>query len=143
MAHMMPNVYVAFDDRHVNIYMGPSAQKHTIDDFNADNFDHSGLGFIRGSQISVGTGNLQGGPISRTTTMPPPGIPRWGAAYRDFLAKYLHAARGDGGADREPALRRPDDRSRSQRARCVGPAGAAHDLRLAAAERARARRVHA
>ena len=38
----------AFDDRHINIYMGPSAQKHTIDDFNADNFDHSGLGFIRG-----------------------------------------------------------------------------------------------
>jgi len=94
MAHMMPNVYVAFDDRHMNNYMGPSAQKHTIDDFNADNFDHGGLGFIRGSQISVGTGNLQGGPISLTTTMPPPGTPRWGAAYRDFLAKYYarHAA---------------------------------------------------
>jgi gluconate 2-dehydrogenase alpha chain len=69
--------------------MGPSAQKHTIDDFNADNFDHGGLGFIRGSQISIGTGNLQGGPISATTMMPPPGIPRWGAAYRDFLATYF------------------------------------------------------
>ena len=44
--------------------MGPSAQKHTIDDFNADNFDHSGLGFIRGAQISIGTPNLEGGPIS-------------------------------------------------------------------------------
>ena len=55
MAHMMANVFVAFDDRHVNIFMGPSAQKHTIDDFNADNFDHGGLGFIRGAQISVGT----------------------------------------------------------------------------------------
>ena len=85
---MMPNVYVAFDDRHMNNYMGPSAQKHTIDDFNADNFDHKDLGFIRGSQISIGTGNLQGGPISLTTTMPPPGTPRWGAAYRDYLAKY-------------------------------------------------------
>src|SRR5262249_21809585 len=51
MAHMMPNVYAMFDDRHVNNYMGPSAQKHTIDDFNADNFDHGGTGFIRGSQI--------------------------------------------------------------------------------------------
>jgi hypothetical protein len=39
MAHMMPNVYAMFDDRQVNNYMGPSAQKHTIDDFNADNFD--------------------------------------------------------------------------------------------------------
>src|SRR5712692_2285714 len=93
-AHMMANVFVGFDDRHLNIYMGPSAQKHTLDDFNADNFDHSGLGFIRGSQISIGTGNLQGGPIALTTVSQPPGVPRWGAAYRDFLAKYYtrHAA---------------------------------------------------
>ena len=94
MAHMMANVFVGFDDRHMNIYMGPSAQKHTLDDFNADNFDHSGVGFIRGSQISIGTGNLQGGPIALTTVAAPPGIPRWGAAYRDFLAQYYtrHAA---------------------------------------------------
>ena len=69
--------------------MGPSAQKHTLDDFNADNFDHKDLGFIRGSQISIGTGNLQGGPIALTTTATPPGVPRWGAAYRDFLATYF------------------------------------------------------
>jgi gluconate 2-dehydrogenase alpha chain len=94
MAHMMANVFVGFDDRHMNIYMGPSAQKHTLDDFNADNFDHSGVGFIRGSQISIGTGNLQGGPIALTTVAAPPGTPRWGAAYRDFLAQYYtrHAA---------------------------------------------------
>jgi gluconate 2-dehydrogenase alpha chain len=89
MGHMMANVFVGFDDRHMNVYMGPSAQKRTIDDFNADNFDQGGLGFIRGAQISVGTGNLQGGPISLTTVAPPPGTPRWGAAYRDFLAKYF------------------------------------------------------
>src|SRR5271166_6770654 len=87
--HMMASVFVGFDDRHLNVYMGPSAQKRTIDDFNADNFDHGGLGFIRGSQISVGTGNLEGGPISLTTVAPTPGTPRWGAAYRDFLAKYF------------------------------------------------------
>jgi gluconate 2-dehydrogenase alpha chain len=89
MAHMMPNVLVAFDDRYVNVFMGPSAQKHTIDDFNADNFDHGGVGFIRGSQVSIGTISLQGGPIGTTTFNPPPGIPRWGAAYRDFLASYF------------------------------------------------------
>jgi gluconate 2-dehydrogenase alpha chain len=94
MAHMMANVFVGFDDRNVNIFMGPSAQKHSIDDFNADNFDHAGLGFIRGAQISIGTANLEGGPISVSTMAPPPGTPRWGAAYRDFLAKYFgrHAA---------------------------------------------------
>jgi gluconate 2-dehydrogenase alpha chain len=87
MAHMMPNVFARFDDRFVNNFMGPSAQKHTIDDFNADNFDHGGLGFIRGAQISIGTPNLEGGPLAATTIFPPQGVPRWGAAYRDFFSK--------------------------------------------------------
>ena len=87
MAHMMVTVLSTFDDRHLNVYMGPSAQKHTIDDFNADNFDHTDAGFIRGSQISIGTGNLQGGPISVSTLAPPPNTPRWGAQYRDFIAQ--------------------------------------------------------
>jgi gluconate 2-dehydrogenase alpha chain len=88
MAHMMPNVFVKFDDRFVNNFMGPSAQKHTIDDFNADNFDHANLGFIRGSQISIGTPNLEGGPLAASTAGPPPGVPRWGAAYRDFFSQF-------------------------------------------------------
>ena len=89
-AHLGARVFAAFDDRHINIYMGPSAQKHTIDDFNADNFDHGGLGFIRGAQISVTPADLEAGPIGTSISMnPPPGIPRWGAAYRDFLAKYF------------------------------------------------------
>jgi gluconate 2-dehydrogenase alpha chain len=89
MAHIGARAFAAFDDRHVNIYMGPSAQKHTIDDFNADNFDHGGLGFIRGAQISSGPASLEGGPIGTAMAMnPPPGVPRWGANYRDFFAKY-------------------------------------------------------
>jgi gluconate 2-dehydrogenase alpha chain len=95
MAHISPRVFATFDDRFVNIYMGPSAQKHSLDDFNADNFDHGGLPFIRGAQISVSTADLEGGPIGAAMSMPPPpGVPRWGAAYRDFLAKYFarHAA---------------------------------------------------
>jgi gluconate 2-dehydrogenase alpha chain len=88
MAHMMPNVFVKFDDRFVNNFMGPSAQKHTIDDFNSDNFDHTGLGFIRGAQISIGTPNLEGGPLAASTVVPPPGVPRWGAAYRDFFSQF-------------------------------------------------------
>src|SRR6266581_5694987 len=94
MTHIRARVLVAFDDRHVNIYMGPSAQKHSIDEFNADNFDHGGLGFIRGAQISIGPVALEGGPIGAVTMNPPPGIPRWGAKYRDFFAKYYtrHAA---------------------------------------------------
>ena len=94
MTHLRARVQIAFDDRHVNVFMGPSAQKHSIDNFNADNFDHSSLGFIRGAQISVSPVALEGGPIGEATMNPPPGVPRWGAAWRDFFAKYYtrHAA---------------------------------------------------
>ena len=44
MAHIGAKVYAAFDSRYLNNYMGPNAQKHSFDDFNADNFDHGGLG---------------------------------------------------------------------------------------------------
>jgi gluconate 2-dehydrogenase alpha chain len=88
MAHIGARVFAAFDDRFVNIYMGPSAQKHSLDDLNADNFDHKGLNFIRGAQISVAPADLEAGPIGTAMSMnPPPGVPRWGAPYRDFLAK--------------------------------------------------------
>src|SRR6266513_1770810 len=95
MAHIGARVFVAFDDRFVNIYMGPSAQKHSLDDFNADNFDHDGKSFIRGAQISITPADLEAGPIGAALAMnPPPGVPKWGAAYRDFLSKYFarHAA---------------------------------------------------
>jgi gluconate 2-dehydrogenase alpha chain len=87
MAHIGARVFATFDDRRVNIFMGPSAQRHSVDDYNADNFDHAGLGFIRGAQISVHPAELEAGPIGTAVGMaPPPGVPRWGAAYRDFLA---------------------------------------------------------
>ena len=127
-AHMMPNVFVAFDDRYLNVFMGPSAQKHTIDDFDADNFDHAGVGFIRGSQISIGTISVQGGPIGTTTFNPPPGIPRWGAAYRDYLAKYYARQAAMVAQTENLPYARPDDRSRPQCPRSMGSAGAAPDL---------------
>jgi len=89
-AHIMAHVFVGFDDRFVNIYMGPSAQKHTLDDFNADNFDHAGMDFMRGGQISISPADLEAGPIGTAMSLePPPGTPRWGAAYRDFFSKYF------------------------------------------------------
>ena len=88
MAHIGARVFATYDDRHINIFMGPSAQRHSLDDFNADNFDHGGVGFIRGGQISVAPAALEAGPIGTAMNLPtPPGTPRWGAAYRDFMAK--------------------------------------------------------
>ena len=89
MSHIAARAFAGFDTHRVNMYMGPNAQKHTIDDFNADNFDHSDLGFIRGAQISVAPADYEAGPIGTALSLtPPPGVPRWGAAWRDFLAKY-------------------------------------------------------
>ncbi|HEY5064565.1 MAG TPA: GMC family oxidoreductase [Xanthobacteraceae bacterium] len=89
MAHIGARAFAAFDDRHVNVYMGPSAQKNSLDDYNGDNFDHKDLGFIRGAQVSAGPAGLEGGPLGTSMSMnPPPGVPRWGAAFRDFYAKY-------------------------------------------------------
>ena len=88
MAHIGARVFATFEDRHANIFMGPSAQRHSLDDLNADNFDHAGLGFIRGGQVSVVPAALEAGPIGTAMNMPPPpGTPNWGAPYRDFLAK--------------------------------------------------------
>jgi gluconate 2-dehydrogenase alpha chain len=88
MAHVGAKVFAAFDDRYVNNYMGPNAQKYSFDDFNADNYDHAGTGFIRGTNVAVATANLEGGPIaSALSLVPPPGVPSWGAQYRDFFAR--------------------------------------------------------
>src|SRR5712692_8532058 len=88
-AHSGARGMVGFDDKYVHVYMGPNNGKHTIDDFESDNFDHSGLGFIQGAAISVGTIALDGGPIGVVQGMnPPPGMPRWGADFRDFFSKY-------------------------------------------------------
>ena len=90
MAHVGTKVLAAFDDRFINNYMGPNAQKFAFDDFNADNFDHAGAGFIRGSNVAVATSNLEGGPIAGALSLnPPPGSKSWGASYRDFLAQYF------------------------------------------------------
>src|SRR5258708_7353279 len=76
-AHLMPHVLVAFDDLPANTYMGASAQKYTVDDFNAVNFGLGGVGCSPGPQTSVGAPKLEGGPISSPTPAPPPGTPRW------------------------------------------------------------------
>ena len=71
MAHITPRVFATFEDRFVNIYMGPNAQKHSLDDFNADNFDHSGLKFIRGGQISVSPAGIASGtPAAKGSATP-------------------------------------------------------------------------
>jgi gluconate 2-dehydrogenase alpha chain len=61
-----------------------------IDDFNGDNFDHSGLGFIGGGYILVATTGarpIQFHPI-------PPGTPRWGSEWKKAVARYYNRSFG-------------------------------------------------
>jgi gluconate 2-dehydrogenase alpha chain len=82
-------VQVFFADKYLNQFMGAGALGTTIDDFNNDHFDHSGLGFVGGAYISANTPNAR--PIDNRQL--PAGTPRWGTKWKEASAQwYLHSA---------------------------------------------------
>jgi gluconate 2-dehydrogenase alpha chain len=83
MAHGDVRTTGLFDDYHVNAFIGPNAGAR-IEDFNGNNFDHAGLGFIRGGTTGTSGG---GTPLERYDNMPPD-WPRWGGQYKEALAHY-------------------------------------------------------
>lgn len=82
----MTNGTLFFDDKIFNTFMGSGALGTNIDDFNGDNFDHSGLDFIAGGNVSVGTYGAR--PIQYHPT--PKGTPRWGSKWKAAVAKYYN-----------------------------------------------------
>ena len=84
----MSSVNVFFDDKIINPFIGAGALATVIDDFNGDNFDHSGKGFIGGGYIA---GMVTGGrPIEMIYT--PQGTPAWGIEWKHAAAKnYLRS----------------------------------------------------
>ncbi len=91
MAHQYPFVFGFFDTTVTNPSVGPWAGNVAIDEFNGDNFDHTGLGFIEGGAIEPFGGNIQA--ISATglgfNGMPvPTGTPPWGDGYKAALKQY-------------------------------------------------------
>jgi gluconate 2-dehydrogenase alpha chain len=81
MTRQQPAVFAQFEGRRLNRFIGPTAQAMAIADLSADHFDHRGLGFIRGGRIAAFNQYL---PIEASGILPP-GMPRWGAAWRDFF----------------------------------------------------------
>jgi gluconate 2-dehydrogenase alpha chain len=81
-----------FDDKVFNTFMGTGSVGQVIDDFNGDNFDHAGLGFLHGGSISVGNSGAR--PIAYHPT--PPGTPRWGSAWKQTAARYYNRSFGIG-----------------------------------------------
>lgn len=82
----MGKIPLFFNDREFNRFMGGGASGTIIDEFNGDNFDHAGLGFIGGAYVSMNTsGNL---PIKFHPV--PPGTPRWGSAWKKAGAQNFN-----------------------------------------------------
>jgi gluconate 2-dehydrogenase alpha chain len=83
---IVSSVNLFYDDKYTNTFVGAGALGMGIDDFNGDNFDHGGLGFIGGGYLACWTTN--GRPIETHPT--PEGTPRWGSKWKKAVAdNYL------------------------------------------------------
>ncbi|HVZ43168.1 MAG TPA: GMC family oxidoreductase [Ramlibacter sp.] len=82
------SVNAFFDDKLLNPFIGAGAHGMLIDEFNGDNFDHSGLGFIGGGFI----GTVQTGARPIETHPVPAGTPKWGGEWKRAVARsYLRS----------------------------------------------------
>jgi gluconate 2-dehydrogenase alpha chain len=84
LAHGDVRAMGAFDDFIINGFIGPGSAAMRIDDFNGNNFDHTGLGFIRGG--TIGTSG-DGTPVTRFDVLPPD-VPGWGKAFKEYYTRY-------------------------------------------------------
>ena len=80
------SVTLFFEDKVFNQFMGAGALGRTIDDFNGDNFDHSGVGFIGGGYISCDSTGAR--PIDYHPV--PTGTPPWGSGWKKAVAHYYN-----------------------------------------------------
>lgn len=82
------SVDVFYDDKLLNPFIGAGAHGMLIDEFNGDNFDHSGLGFIGGGFLGI----VQTGARPIETHPTPQGTPNWGAQWKRAVAHaYLRS----------------------------------------------------
>jgi gluconate 2-dehydrogenase alpha chain len=70
---------IFFEGQHFNPFIGAGALAQSLDDYNGDNFDHGGKGFIGGANMLVHSTN--GRPIAMSGSVPP-GTPKWGSAWK-------------------------------------------------------------
>jgi gluconate 2-dehydrogenase alpha chain len=70
-----------FPGRKLNLFSGTTGQAIAMDDLNGDNFDHAGLGFIRGGMVFAYNQTL---PIGAASALPPD-VPKWGQRFKDWI----------------------------------------------------------
>jgi gluconate 2-dehydrogenase alpha chain len=93
---IVSSVDLFFDDKLMNPFIGAGSVGMGVDEFNGDNFDHTGKGFVGGGYLALWTTN--GRPIETHPT--PEGTPKWGAKWKKaVVANYLkHASISTHGA---------------------------------------------
>jgi gluconate 2-dehydrogenase alpha chain len=77
-----------FSDKVLNPFMGSPGDRMAFDDFNGENFDHSGLGFFGGGYIVGGSGAAP--PIGGRDV--PEGTPAWGSEWKRATVKWYYGA---------------------------------------------------
>lgn len=82
------SVSLILKDKILNPFIATGANGMMIDDYNGDNFDHSGLGFVGGGYM--GAGQTNGRPIA--TRPVPVGTPLWGAQWKKATAETYQRA---------------------------------------------------
>jgi gluconate 2-dehydrogenase alpha chain len=102
---VMSGIDIFFEEEFTNEFVGAGALGMVVDDYNGDNFDHSGLGFIGGAYIACWTTNAR--PIE--THPVPEGTPGWGSAWKravrdNFLKATSISVHGASMAHRENYL---------------------------------------
>jgi gluconate 2-dehydrogenase alpha chain len=81
---VVSSVGAFFENRDFNTYMGAGALGMVVDDFNGDNFDHTGQGFISGGYIIAST--LGARPIQYHPV--PEGTPKWGSGWKKAVKQW-------------------------------------------------------
>src|SRR5258706_1976921 len=83
---VVSHVNLNFEDKIFNQFMGAGGMGIAINDFNADNYDHSGMDFIDGDRSLVRTGGVK--PVENGAVAPH--TPRWGPAWKKTGARYFN-----------------------------------------------------
>ena len=75
-----------FDDKILNVFMGSGALGTVVDDENGGIADHAARGFIGGATLNVFSSGAK--PMEYRDI--PPGVPNWGSAWKQWVAKYYN-----------------------------------------------------
>jgi gluconate 2-dehydrogenase alpha chain len=77
-----------FEGKVLNPFMGSPGDRIAFDDFNGENFDHTGLGFLGGGYIVGGSGSAP--PIGGRDV--PEGTPSWGSEWKKQTVKWYYGS---------------------------------------------------